>query len=95
MTFVLASGGHNAGIVAEVDRPGPYHQVMTHDMDARHLDPDSWAMTAPRREGSWWTTYAAWLGAHSGAPVGLPPLGNAAAGYPILGDAPGTYVLQD
>jgi len=95
VTFVLASGGHNAGIVAPVDRPGPYHQVMTHAADARHLDPDTWAVTAPRRDGSWWTTYAAWLAAHSGAPVAPPPLGNAAAGYVVLGDAPGTYVLED
>ena len=61
----------------------------------RHLDPDTWAVTAPRREGSWWTTYAAWLAAHSGAPVPPPPIGNAAAGYVVLGDAPGTYVLED
>ena len=95
VTFVLASGGHNAGIVAEVDRPGPWHQVMTHEAATRHLDPDTWAVTAPRREGSWWTTYAAWLAAHSGAPVPPPPIGNAAAGYVVLGDAPGTYVLED
>ena len=95
VTFVLASGGHNAGIAAEVDRPGPFHQAMTHEAGARHLDPDTWRATAPRREGSWWTTYAAWLASQSGDPVGLPPLGNAAAGYGILGDAPGTYVLEE
>ncbi|MCA0302545.1 MAG: alpha/beta fold hydrolase [Proteobacteria bacterium] len=95
VTFVLASGGHNAGIVAPIDRPGPWHQVMTHAVDARHLDSETWAVTAPQRDGSWWTTYAAWLAAHSGPPVAPPPLGNAAAGYVVLGDAPGTYVLEE
>jgi polyhydroxyalkanoate synthase len=36
----------------------------------------------------------AWLGAHSGAFVARPAMGAAQSGYPVLGDAPGTYVLQ-
>ncbi len=95
VTFVLASGGHNAGIVAQVDRPGPFHQFMTKPAGDHHLDPDTWLATAPRIDGSWWTTYAAWLASQSGDPVGLPPLGNVAAGYGILCDAPGTDVLEE
>ncbi|MFO1080219.1 MAG: alpha/beta fold hydrolase [Reyranellaceae bacterium] len=96
VTYVLTNGGHNAGIVSEVGHPGRHHQVMTKGPQDRYVDPETWAATAPRRDGSWWPTLVEWLVRHSEPALGpLPPLGNPAAGYPALGDAPGTYVLQD
>jgi len=94
VTYVLTNGGHNAGIVSEPGRADRNHQVMTRKADDRHLDTESWLTLAPRREGSWWPTYAQWLAAHSGAPVPPPPLGAEAAGYPPLCEAPGTYVFE-
>ena len=47
------------------------------------------------KEGSWWPEWAAWLDAHSGAPVAPPAMGNPAKGYRPLGDAPGGYVRQE
>jgi len=95
VTYVLASGGHNAGIVSEIGRPGLFHQVMTRTAEDRHVDAETWLATAPHRDGSWWPTYLEWLAGHSGTPVPPPPMGNAAAGYAALCDAPGTYVLED
>jgi polyhydroxyalkanoate synthase len=45
------------------------------------------------RAGSWWPSWQQWLASHSpAARVAAPPLGNAAAGYAPLEDAPGQYV---
>jgi polyhydroxyalkanoate synthase len=94
VTFVLTSGGHNAGIVSPPDKDGRHHQAMTRRHDERYLDPDSWAAAAPRHEGSWWPAWAEWLGrAGSEAMVPPPPMGAPDRGLPALGDAPGDYVL--
>ena len=95
VTFVLTSGGHNAGIVSEPGHPGRSYQIKLQGAEEKYLDPDSWLAVAPRLEGSWWPTWRAWLAGHSSAKRGAPPpLGNAKAGYPPLADAPGRYVLQ-
>lgn len=90
VTFVLASGGHNAGIVAPPDEPGHSHQVRIKAADAPYLGPDEWQKTSPRIEKSWWPTWFTWLGQHSGAP-GLPPQFGI-DGSTDLGCAPGDYV---
>jgi poly[(R)-3-hydroxyalkanoate] polymerase subunit PhaC len=93
LTYLLTTGGHNAGIVSEPGHRGRSFQVMTKRAEDRHLDPESYLARAPRKEGSWWPEWMAWLEIRSGAPVRAVPIGNAA--YPALCDAPGTYVLQD
>ena len=45
-------------------------------------------------QGSWWPEWAGWLAVHSGELVRPPTMGAPARGYPVLCDAPGTYVLQ-
>ena len=95
VTFVLTTGGHNAGIVSEPGRRRRSYQVLTKTDGERYVDPDTWVAIAPRKEDSWWPEMVAWLDARSGRPVAPPPMGNAEAGYAPLGDAPGTYVLQD
>jgi len=95
VTYLLAEGGHNAGIVSEPGRDGRSFQVMTKRAGDRYHDPDTYLAMAPRKEGSWWPEWVAWLKEHSGAPIGPPAMGAAHAGYAPLGDAPGTYVLQD
>jgi polyhydroxyalkanoate synthase len=94
VTFLLASGGHNAGIVSEPGRDGKSYQVMTKDPSEHYLDPDAWVATAPRKEGSWWPEWVAWLAARSGEPVSPPEVGAPEAGLPPLCDAPGDYVRQ-
>jgi polyhydroxyalkanoate synthase len=95
VTYLLTSGGHNAGIISEPGHDGRSFQVRTKKPDDHYLDPEAFAAQAPRREGSWWPEWMAWLDARSGAPVAPPPIGAAQSGYTPLADAPGSYVLQD
>jgi polyhydroxyalkanoate synthase len=95
VTFVLTSGGHNAGIVSPPGHPRRHYRVTTRASDAAYDDPDAWATAASPREGSWWPEWLAWLDGHSGKPVAPPPLGAPASGIAPLYDAPGTYVLME
>lgn len=94
VTFLLTAGGHNAGIVSEPGHPRRSYQVAPRPDGARYVDPDTWQATAPRHEGSWWPEWQQWLAGHSCHRVPPPPLGAPASGYPLLADAPGSYVLQ-
>jgi polyhydroxyalkanoate synthase len=89
-SFVLAEGGHNTGIVAAPEASGIGYQVLVRRVGASYLDPEDWQAAAPRREGSWWLAFAAWLAERSSRPVAAPPMPAV-----TLGDAPGLYVLQD
>jgi polyhydroxyalkanoate synthase len=95
ITFLLTTGGHNAGIVSEPGRQNRSYQVMTMSSTDRYADPGSWTATAPRTEGSWWPEWAAWLGRRSGDPVQHPRIGAPHAAYVALAEAPGAYVLQE
>jgi polyhydroxyalkanoate synthase subunit PhaC len=94
VTFLLTTGGHNAGIVADPSRAGGSFQVLTRSAVGHYLDPDTWIKIAPRFEGSWWPEWTRWLVSHSGELTKPPTAGAPARGYPALCDAPGTYVLQ-
>jgi polyhydroxyalkanoate synthase len=94
ITFLLASGGHNAGIVSEPGRAGRGYRVITRPYDGKYIDPDAYLTRATSKEGSWWPEWLAWLAARSSAPAAPPPLGAAEKGYAPLADAPGTYVLE-
>jgi polyhydroxyalkanoate synthase len=91
VTFLLTSGGHNAGIVSEPGHPRRSYQVLTRPAEAPYLDPDRWLATAPTTEGSWWPEWVKWLNARSGKKTAPPAMGNA-AGYRPICDAPGAYV---
>lgn len=93
VTYLLTSGGHNAGIVSEPGHANRSYQCLTKPHDARYVDPETWLATAPLVNGSWWPEWVTWLNARSGAPVAPPALGT--KDYPALMDAPGSYVLQD
>ena len=91
VTYLLTSGGHNAGIVSEPGHPGRSFRVNT--QNRHHLDPDRFLAEARRADGSWWPEWIAWLGERSGAFTAAPAMGAPQAGYPALSDAPGLYVL--
>ena len=93
VTFLLASGGHNAGIVSEPGHDRRSYRVMTRRHDDRYLDPDAWLALAPHAEGSWWPAWQQWLAARSGERVAPPSMGAPQQGYPALANAPGGYVL--
>jgi polyhydroxyalkanoate synthase len=95
VTFLLASGGHNAGIVSEPGHNGRSYQVQTKSNLDRYTSPETWLASTPTKSGSWWPEWTAWLVSRSGAPTAPPPMGAEGAGLHPLCDAPGTYVMQD
>ena len=95
VTYVLTTGGHNAGIVSEPGHEGRGFRIAEKGADQRYLDPDRFLLEARHEGGSWWSRWASWLAAHSGPPAGLPPMGASEAGYAPIADAPGLYVLME
>ena len=87
--FVVASGGHNVGIVS----PPAGHPDASYDVGIRrhgepYQDADGWLQQAVRHEGSWWPEWQGWLASRSSGRVAPPPMAE------DLGAAPGGYVLQ-
>jgi len=94
VTFVLASGGHNAGIVAAPDEEGHSYRALARKAHDPYIGPDEWLRRAPEREGSWWPEWVRFLAAHSGTPVMPPSAGGSEQNGASRMDAPGSYVLQ-
>jgi polyhydroxyalkanoate synthase subunit PhaC len=94
VTFLLASGGHNVGIVSDPEYSGSSYQAATRVHDEPYVDPETWVRRAPSTQGSWWPEWQRWLERHSGARIAPPRPGSVAAGYPALDEAPGQYVHQ-
>ena len=88
--FVLASGGHNAGIVSE---PGHAHRTYQHlpadQRAASFQQADDWLAAATTETGSWWTHWQAWLASHSSTTR----IKARAVADKGLGVAPGSYVF--
>ena len=94
VTFLLTSGGHNAGIVSEPGHRGRSYRISSRTDDQPYVDPETWYERTLRTEGSWWLAWQQWLVRYSTANAAPPPMGAPDAGFAILGDAPGTYVHQ-
>lgn len=93
LTFVLTSGGHNAGVVSPPGTPRRHFRVAERPPGAVYIGPDEWMQAAPAREGSWWPVWLGWLDARNGGPAAPPPMGSTR--YPALDDAPGRYVHEN
>lgn len=95
VTFVLTSGGHNAGIVSEPGHKGRTFQMDMRKVGDKHISSENWVLKAPKYDGSWWPEWEKWLAEHSSAEKISPPsMGDAKKGFPVICDAPGTYVYQ-
>ncbi len=91
VTFVLTSGGHNAGIVSEPGHAGRHYQMQTTTPAGHRPAPDEWVATAAHRQGSWWEAWSSWMQGHGSdgrIDARQPPAD------PALGAAPGHYVMQ-
>ncbi|MEH6726237.1 MAG: alpha/beta fold hydrolase [Hyphomicrobiales bacterium] len=95
VTFVLTSGGHNAGIVSEPGHPHRHYRVREKNKDQPYTDPDRWMAEASPVDGSWWPVLSAWVAENSSEKTAPPKIGSKAKGYAPLCDAPGTYVFQE
>lgn len=88
LTFVLTSGGHNAGIVSEPGHAGRHYRCATREPGAGYRSRHDFVRDTPAVDGSWWTCWRDWLHARSSGDV---PARTPAAGFAA---APGTYVLE-
>jgi polyhydroxyalkanoate synthase len=95
VTFALTSGGHNVGIVSLPTKTTKrYFRLLTTKENHRYIDPDSWYQSIKPQPGSWWPKWEKWIIKQSSKKIKPPSMGNPEAGYPILEDAPGKYVLE-
>lgn len=94
ITFVLTSGGHNAGIVSEPGHHDRHFRVADTPAEAAYRAPAEWLADTEVEDGSWWRTFATRLSARSGKAVDPQPMGARSGAYKALCDAPGTYVMQ-
>jgi polyhydroxyalkanoate synthase len=94
VTFVLTSGGHNAGIVSEPGHHNRHFRIADTHADASYRSPDSWCDDTATQKGSWWPSFTVWLAEHSSDPIAPPHTGARSGRYSVLCDAPGTYVKQ-
>jgi len=90
VTFVLTSGGHNAGIVSEPGRAGRRYQLLHRSATDRHIDAERFLVEAAGHDGSWWPAWQTWLALRSTDFVPPPPIAGGSVSYD---DAPGLYVL--
>jgi polyhydroxyalkanoate synthase len=93
-TFLLTSGGHNAGIVSGPVHPKRRHRMLTLHDATTTPSADEWLKSAPLHEGSWWPAWQRWLVEHSStrqepAPA---PATYVPEGASVPEDAPGSYV---
>ena len=87
--YVLSTSGH---IQALVNPPGNQKaSYRAGPVDAE--DPEEWLQSTQMFPDSWWQDYVDWLAERSGPEVDAPkPLGG--EGFPPLGPAPGSYVME-
>ena len=88
--FVLSTSGHILGIVnPPVDPPKRSYWI---GEPTAQQEAQTWLADAPKKAGSWWPDWTAWLNARTGEMV--PAYGAGRRKFPALADAPGTYVLE-
>lgn len=93
VTFVLTSGGHNAGIVNEPGHKNRSYQIDTRKKGDKYISSESWIEKAQKNDGSWWPEWQNWLVTQSSGKITSLKAGNSTE-HPFLCDAPGVYVLE-
>jgi len=94
VTFLLTSGGHNAGIISEPGHPRRHYRMAKRLSGTNYVDPEQWFYTTPAQEGSWWPEWSHWLERHGTGTAPPPPMGVPERGYSPLWPAPGQYVME-
>jgi len=92
-TFLLTSGGHNAGIVSGPVHPKRRHRMLTFTNATGNMSPEEWLKKAPLFEGSWWPAWQRWLVEHS-TKKEVPARVLSSPRADALEDAPGHYVRE-
>ena len=94
LTFLLTSGGHNAGIISGPSHPRRSYQVQARKPGDKYICSDTWRDTVETQQGSWWPEWLGWLDKQMSGKHKPPRIGNASKGYKAIRNAPGEYVLE-
>ena len=87
--YVLSTSGHIQALVNPPGNPRASYQAGPTDTE----DPGQWLESAQKLPDSWWPDYVRWLAERGGPEVDAPKtLGG--EGFPPLGPAPGSYVME-
>jgi polyhydroxyalkanoate synthase len=87
-TFIVSQSGHIAGIINPPSKGKYGHYTNEGPVSG---EPEDWMAAATFNQGSWWPRWGAWLDERSGGQV--PARAPGKAGQPVLGAAPGSYVV--
>lgn len=93
LTFLLTSGGHNAGIVSGREHPRRRYRVHTRNPGDNYTAPEEWFDEMEVNQGSWWPEWDKWLDTQTTKKIAPPPIGGAKKAKKALRDAPGEYVF--
>ena len=93
LTFVLTSGGHNAGVVSGPEHPRRRYRAHKRLPGDNFIDPDTWMQDREVVQGSWWPYWDKWLDDQMSTKVAPPSMGAPRKGCKVLRDAPGEYVF--
>ncbi len=88
-TFVLSNSGHIQSLLNPPGNPKAFFWAGP----AQDETAEAWLEKATKLQGSWWPHWLEWVKARSGALVDAPAF-MGGAGYPLLGAAPGDYVME-
>ncbi len=94
--YVLASGGHIAGIVNPPSKKAWIEVVGDPAGQQPKLptDAEQWRSSAEHQAKSWWEDWAVWSAKRAGALQAPPPPMGSEKYPPATGDAPGEYVFS-
>ena len=88
-TFVLSNAGHLQSLLNPPGNPKATYATGVADV----AEPDAFANTAAKSNGSWWNHWSAWLAERSGdKATAVETVGSSE--FPARGPAPGTYVFN-
>lgn len=94
ITFLLTSGGHNAGIISEPGHTHRHYRIATKSETQIYHSPEEWYAENDPQPDSWWPAWQQWLLAQSSGEESLPQMGKPDSACQVIEDAPGQYVLQ-
>lgn len=89
--FILTEGGHVSGTV--INHPVRNRKTFFSGGN-RSLPADAWKETAAPTEGSWWPHWIEWISAHKDGEPRMAPRSPGSKEFPVLGPAPGEYVVE-
>jgi polyhydroxyalkanoate synthase len=88
--YVLSTSGHIQALVNPPGNPKASYRVGPVEAE----DPAQWLESAEKLPDSWWLDFLHWLGERSGQEIDAPKI-LGGDGFPPLGPAPGSYVMEN